>query len=109
MAKSGGKLTWLGKQVATKVKSATAAAMNETLAEAVAEGKSSHYGWENKSGTAEGSIRVQQAASGANLVGTWGSVGVSYFSTLEFWHGHALTIAAERVYPTLTPRIRRRL
>jgi hypothetical protein len=102
-------IRWLGKQVSKKVHSATAAAMNETLADAVAEGKNNHPGWENRTGTAEGSIRVQQAASSAALVGQWGSVGVNYFSILEFWHGHALTMAAQRVYPTLTPRIRRRL
>lgn len=107
------KFIWKGALVSKRVGAASAAAINETLAECVAEAKNHHPGWKNITATAEGSVRVIEPASGAMLgariVGKWGSVGVDYMLFLEYLHGHALTQAAETQYPSLETRIGRRL
>lgn len=93
------------------VQRAAVAGINETLAAAVVEAKHNHGGWSNRTGTAEGSIRITQAAAvrGAQIVGRWGSEGVAYMRALEFLHGAALRNAADATYGQLQDRIRRRL
>lgn len=108
MARGG---RWRGDEVRAKVHRASAAAINEVLADAVAQAKGNHPGWQNRTANAEGSIRVVDtaAAQGARMVGRWGSVGVVYFRRLEFEHGGALRGAADVTYPGLAPAIRRRM
>lgn len=100
---------WRGREVAASVRRAAAAGINEVLAEAVGEAKGNHPGWQNRTANAEGSIRVVDVATGAALVGRWGSVGVVYMRRLEFEHGSALRNAAGVKYATLGAAIRRRI
>jgi len=109
MRRPGARIDWRGRQVQQHVVAASAAGINDVLARSVGEAKGSHPGWRNRSGNAEGSIRVIDVATGASLVGRWGSVGVVYMRRLEFEHGAALRSAADVTYPTLSAAIRRRL
>ncbi len=100
---------WKGKQVAQRVRQASADGINETLALCVHHGKDNHPGWNNQTGNAEGSIRVVDVAEAATLIGRWGSVGVVYFRRLELLHGRALLSTADVLYGELAGNIRRRL
>ncbi len=104
----GKRFDWRGAQVSAAVKRATAAGINDVLAQSVAQAKGNHPGWSNRTGNAEGSIRVVDVANGAHLVGVWGSIGVVYMRRLEFEHGAALRTAADATYPNLSAAIRRR-
>lgn len=100
---------WRGREVAEAVKRASAAGINEVIADCIGEAKGNHPGWQNRTANAEGSIRVIDVATGAQLVGRWGSVGVVYMRRLEFEHGSALRNAAGVKYATLGAAIRRRI
>lgn len=107
----GYRMEWRGQVVAAKVKQAAVIGINETLAACVILAKSSHPGWQNRTGTAEGSIRITSMAAfeGAHIVGRWGSEGVEYMRYLEYLHGAALRSAADVEYRELQERIRRRV
>lgn len=111
MAVGGGGLNWKGQALTAKILRASAAGVNETLADAVAQAKNDHPGWNNISTTAEGSVRIVEPAraSAGVIEGKWGSVGVEYVWYLEFNHGSFLRNAADATYPTLKQRILRRL
>lgn len=94
-----------------KLERACILGINEAMAEAVAQAKSDHPGWNNISGDAEGSVQILQMAAmqGARCVGVWGSVGVYYVFYLEFLHGSFLRHAGDATYPDLPERIRRHM
>jgi hypothetical protein len=60
-------------------------------------------GFDNVTGLAENSIRVDEFARqvGTDITGTWGSVNVDYMKYLEIYHGRALAAAARKTYPKL--------
>ncbi len=110
---------WNGNKVKRKARRAAKDAINETIAEAVRHAKQNHPGWKNRTGTAEGSIRVIEFAhrEGNRTVGLWGSIGVDYglwgsigvdyMIWLELKHGAALRSAGDATYPKLADHIRR--
>lgn len=107
----GYRMEWRGQLVAEKVKRAAALGINETIATAVVYVKLNHPGWSNRTGTAEGSIRITAFATveGAHIVGRWGSTGVAYMRALEYLHGSALRNGADQTYSGLAAAIRRRI
>lgn len=85
---------------------AAKAGIDQTMAEAVQSAKSNHPGWQNRTGTAEGSIQMRPAEVSGNVVrGTWGSFDVKYFIHLEMIDS-TLRRAADNAYPKLQQRIR---
>lgn len=106
-------LKWNGDNLKAKALAASEYGVDKTMAEAVVQAKTNHPGWHNRTGTAEGSIKVQEFADAApdrpNVVrGLWGSSGVNYFIWLELKHGAALRAAAQAIYPKLRAYIRER-
>jgi len=85
--------------------------IDDVLAAAVNEAKQNHPGWRNITGTAEGSMAIQQPAheDRRGVVGRWGSMGVLYMIFLEILHGSALRHAADVTYPSLGRRIKEHL
>lgn len=105
------RVKWRGDDVFKRVLEATEDGINIIMGRAVMEAKQNHPGWQNRTATAEGSIRVQQDAQarGHSIAGEWGSVAVAYMGVLEFNHGSALRNAADTTYPGLADAIRSRL
>ena len=101
-------LKWRGKEVSKKIKRAAEIGINDTMARSVTLAKQSHPGWNNVTGTAEGSIRIVEPAKQArgSIFGRWGSAAVHYFLYLELFHGSALRSAAAKTYPQLAKRIK---
>ena len=99
----GFNLNWRGKQLEEKYRSRAATAINTVVAQCVREAKSNHAGWQNRTGTAEGSIQVLRPAEKGSKkpFAEWGSRSVVYMRRLEFEHGSALRNAAQREYPEL--------
>ena len=99
---------WFGDNVKRKARRAAKDAINKTMSEAVLHAKRNHPGWKNRTGTAEGSIRIIEFAhrEGSRTVGLWGSIGVDYMIWLELKHGSALRSAGDATYSNLTDRIR---
>ena len=93
-------LDWNGAQVQRKIEERAIKAIDRKLSEAVIEAKSSHRGWRNVTGTAEGSVKVQEWARkrGNLILGSWGSRGVDYVLSLELYKGSFLRRAAAKVY-----------
>lgn len=96
-------VAWRGNEMLRKIQEAERYGIDKTMADCVIAAKSNHPGWQNRTGTAEGSIRVVEFAheDQAGLVGTWGSVDVNYMIWLELNHGSALRNAADANYPKL--------
>ena len=108
-------LRWRGKQVTRQVRRAQREAVDATMAAAVIDAKRSHP-WQNRTGTAEGSIQVAERAREipGGVRGVWGSLRVRYFRFLEFGTSvmeemPTLRPAADRNYPDLAGRVRRLL
>lgn len=103
-------LKWYGDKVKRKVRKAAKDAIDETMGKAVRHAKRhrNHPGWKNRTGTAEGSIRIIEFAhrEGSRTVGLWGSIGVNYMIWLELKHGSALRSAGDATYSNLADRIR---
>lgn len=100
---------WFGDRIRRKVLDACTAGVNDTTAAAAIYAKQNHSGWQNRTGTAEGSIRSDGAKrEGGSVVGQFGSYGVDYMIWLELKHGSALRQAADVEFPTLARRIRER-
>jgi len=104
---------WYGDRVKRKMERAARIGINRTMGEAVAHGKANHE-WNNRTGTAERSMRIQEPAQtvGGKTSGTWGSVGVVYFIWLErgssLMKGFGtLRKAAAATYRNLSSNIRR--
>lgn len=104
-------MAWEGDKVKAAVVEASQFAIDEIIAACVIAAKSSHPGWINRSGTAEGSIRMVEPAheDGNGVAGLWGSVDVDYMIWLELNHGSALRSAADALYPELPSRIQKAL
>lgn len=105
------RVNWRGDGVRRRVDEAARKGIDDTMAAAAIEGKRSHPGWRNRTGTAEGSIAIYQPArkQGSATVGRWGSRGVNYFIFLEIKHGSALRNATDKEYPSLAQRIKEHL
>lgn len=102
---------WHGSDVERRVMEASAKGIDDTMAACANSAKNDHPGWNNITGTAEGSIAILQPArkSGNAIAGIWGSMGVRYMIFLEILHGAALRGAADRNYPSLKKRIQAHL
>jgi len=96
-------LHWNGDRILAKTRMASKAAINETMADSVIHAKRHHPGWQNRTGTAEGSVRIITMAKGEGrkVYGEWGSMGVNYVIWLELKHGSFLRNAADHLYPYL--------
>ena len=101
-------LNWRGDIVAKRVKRAAEIGINDTMARSVTLAKQSHPGWNNVTGTAEGSIRIVEKAKQerGSIFGRWGSASVGYMLQLEIFHGSALRSAGAKLYPQLAKRIK---
>lgn len=98
---------WFGDRVRQRVMDAVTVGVNDTTAAAAIEAKSNHPGWQNRTGTAEGSIRQEAAQVDGSIVrGRFGSFDVAYMIWLELKHGSALRRAADVEFPALGDRIR---
>ncbi len=97
------KASWNGHKVEAAIRNRAVRAVARTMADAVNHAKENHPGWENRTGTAEGSIRITHAADrqGNAIVGRWGSQGVEYMLKLELFYGGALRKAGDAQYPSL--------
>ena len=95
-----GLVKWNGDQIVKQIDRRVVKAIDAKLSEAVISAKKNHPGWKNRTGTAEGSVRVVQWArvKGNVIFGSWGSVGVKYVLSLELYRGSFLRRAAARVY-----------
>ncbi len=101
-------LNWRGEEIKNKLLEAQKRGVDKTMAECVVQAKSNHPGWHNRTGTAEGSVRIQQFAqpSGSGARGLWGSSAVNYVIWLELKHGSFLRRTADIKYPSLAGFIR---
>ena len=105
-------LKWNGPAFKKKIVKATVKAINRTMADCVITFKGNHPGWNNVSGTAEGSVRITQFAeqrSKKEVYGQWGSVDVNYMTFLETNRGSALRRTADSIYPKLRRYLREEL
>ena len=105
-------LKWNGPNFKKRLEKASIKAVNRTMAGCVIFFKGNHPGWKNRTGTAEGSVRITEFAekrSKNEIYGRWGSVGVDYFKWLELNHGAALRRTADSIYPSLRRFLREEL
>lgn len=107
-----GRFNWRGDDVTRRLVRAAKIGIDETLAACVVEAKSNHP-YVNRTGTAEGSVRMVPAQQeGRRIVGRWGSFIVRYFIFLEIGTTRtpggfpSLRPAADKEYPKLRRRIR---
>ena len=91
-------LEWKGDNIKARVARAQRVGINKTMGDCVIYAKNNHE-WQNKTGTAERSIRIIEPAwtMGTRSYGIWGSMQVAYFIFLE------LGTALMRSFPTLRP------
>lgn len=103
--------TWNGDKVKKAVEKASIFGVNATMAATVLQARRNHPGWKNRTGLAEGSIRIQTFAkkSLGEIFGVWGSADVDYMIWLELKNGSALRNAADVIYPSLAGRIKKAL
>lgn len=100
-------LTWHGERIAARMVAASVKGVDDTTAATAIYAKRNHPGWRNRTGTAEGSIRMDPArVEGDRVRGRVGSFAVNYFIFLELIHGSALRNAADVEFPSLARRIR---
>ena len=101
------RVNWKGAELARRLRSASEDGIDDVMKAATLDAKSSHSGWQNKTGNAEGSIRIIDPAKAdfKGAVGRWGSTGVAYFLQLEIKRGSALRNSAQANYPSLQRRI----
>lgn len=77
------RLDWNGEGVEKDVIAAAKLGIDRTAAACVEHAKNNHE-WENRTGTAEGSIQIRPArVVGSLIMGQFGSYGVIYFFWLE--------------------------
>lgn len=105
------RLKWNGDEIKRKVLEASKHGINATMSKAAIQAKRNHPGWRNRTGTAEGSVRITKFAEprGNIVAGQWGSIGVNYVIWLELKHGSFLRNAAAKTYPSLKGEIQRAL
>lgn len=110
------KLKWTGEAVEHAILAkAVPQAMDDTTAAAAIASKSSHPGWKNRTGIAEGSIRGDPAVpvGSTRWVALFGSFDVAYFIWLEIGArgrsgDYTLRRGADKEFPKLPDRIRAR-
>ena len=105
-------LEWHGDAHKKRLIKAAKKGIDKTLKEAATHARANHPGWESRSGKAEQSIKVLQAAevdSKKTVSGLWGSTGVYYMRFLEHEHGSALRTAGDDVYKRLKKNIKEAL
>lgn len=113
---SSARLEWNGDAIISRVEAAARAAVNETVDDAAGDARLSH-GWINRSLQLEDEIKTEHAKLGERnpsaKFGTTRRRGFyGLFHELGTVHEHErpfLRPAADRVFPTLAARIRRRL
>ncbi|MDQ2913639.1 MAG: hypothetical protein M3T56_10320 [Chloroflexota bacterium] len=111
---AGVRVEWHGKELAARVRNATAAAMNE-VNDAVAEAaRHDHPGWQSRTGEAEASIASVPARVEAGRVRSGVGFGIARGRFLEFTtRGHpgdrTVARAMERLGASLANRIAGRL
>ena len=98
------KVTWNGKKILANVERAAKHSMNVLMSRCVIQAKRNHPNWQNRTGTAEGSVTIVQYATpiGKRIYGAWGSVGAHYAIYLEARHGPWMRAAADTIYPQFT-------
>ena len=106
-------LNWNGDALIRKKNKVTATAINETVTETIKEALDNHPEWQYQTGVAENSINQKQFAKPNKLVALWGSIWTAlnesnYVWFLEFNHGSFLRKAADKIYPSLVKRIKKR-
>lgn len=106
----------IAERVQRHVDGALLASIDDTTAAAAIFAKQNHPGWENRTGTAEGSIRPEPArkVGPGRYRGRFGSFDVAYFIWLEigtrFRSGdHTIQRAADAEFPKVGARIKARL
>jgi hypothetical protein len=98
---------WYGQRVERRLIEAVRKGIDDTTSAAALYAKRHHPGWQNRTSTAEGSIRMEPArVEGSWIRGRFGSFSVDYFIWLELKHGAALRNAADVEFPRLMGRIR---
>jgi len=105
--------TWNGTEIKKRIALAEQDAINAIMAKAAAHAKKNHPGWRTITGLAQGSIDIVEFADHEkreeeNIVGRWGSRGVSYMIWLELKHGSALRSAKDIWHPKLKAEVERR-
>ena len=103
------KLIWHGDEIFRMIEKSSEKGVNKVMAESVISAKQSHPGWKNRTGTAEGSVRIVKFSEkkGTTVSGTWGSADVAYTWWLELKHGSFLRMSASRNYGNLGKYIHR--
>lgn len=107
------KLRWNGDAISRAfAEIAVPRAMDDTTAAAAIASKSSHPGWKNRTGVAEGSIRGDPArkVSSGRWLARFGSFDVAYFIWLEIGArgragDHTIRRGADKEFPKLAERI----
>lgn len=104
-------INWRGGQVRGATTGAVKKGIDDTMAAAAISAKSSHPGWRNRTGAAEGSVGIIAPARerGDGVVGEWGSKGVNYVIWLELKRGSFLRNAGDKEYPNLVGRIKQHM
>lgn len=99
---------WFGDRIKQKILNASVQGVNAVMAACVLEAKHNHPGWRNITGTAEGSVKIIEFAKqqADHVEGQWGSMGVNYLIWLEYKYGSFLRNAADKLYSTLTGKIK---
>ena len=94
---------WNGDKVKKTFKDACHTGINKVMADCVGYSKANHSGWQNRTGLAEGSIKIQAFAQerGGSIIGIWGSADVGYMIWLEYKHGSSLRRSADINYRKL--------
>lgn len=107
------RIKWNGDQVERAVLAAAKLGIDQTMSACVIDAKQNHPGWRNRTGAAEGSMRIIREARKIDnengAIGRWGSKGIFYMIWLELNHGSALRSSADRNYPSLKGRIKANL
>ena len=82
--------TWNGSRIVARAEADARLAIDKTTAAAVTIAKHNH-GWENRTGTLEGSLQMRPAEDQASrIVGQWGSFDVNYAALMEFLKGEII-------------------
>lgn len=105
------KIDSVSARLTQKIDAACLNAVNDTTAAAAIEAKRSHPGWNNRTGTLEGSVRIEPATKiGADRYqGSFGSYDVVYALPIEVLHGHFLRNAADIEFSKLGANLRKEL
>ena len=95
------KIEWHGDRIQANVDRAAKHSLNALMSRCVIRAKRYHPNWQNRTGTAEGSVTIIQYSTpkGKRIYGAWGSRGAHYAIYLEARHGPWMRDSADRNYP----------